>query len=310
MDNPANPVDLAAQVAQLQAQLAGADQFAATTIARLQQLEAAQAAALSAPPAALPALKPPKPESFAGQDRERLSVIDWTCAVTQYFEAMRITGDDDRLRYATCLLRGPALRWYRDMPEAHRPLTWADFAQRLVAYFIPAGAEVTARSQLSRLTQRTSVTDYTDRFRGVCANIPTMTDAEKKNAYTQGLKLAVKRQVAFSNPATFEEAVSLASRIDDILFEESRRDNRRPPLRSNNNGGASTSAAGGSSGPTPMELNAVQGSANTPRLAKLTDAERERLRASGACFRCRQPGHMSSQCPLRNQQGNGQRRRQ
>lgn len=290
----AAPVDPQQQLAQLTA-------FAAEVQQRVAQLEAERAAH---PPAAL---KPPKPESFAGRDRERLSVIDWTCSVQQYFEAAGVTDNAQRLRFVTCLLRGPALRWWSDIPASSRPLTWQDFTQRLTAYFIPAGAEVTARSQLSRLTQRSSVAEYTDRFRAICANIPTMTDAEKKNAFTLGLKIDVRRQVAFANPATFEEAVALAARIDDILFQESRRDNRRIPPRSTN--GASTSAAGGSSsGPTPMDLNAVDNGNNT-RLAKLTDSERERLRASGACFRCRQPGHMSSQCPLR-QQGNGQRRRQ
>jgi len=294
--------ELAAELAALKQKLAAAEQFASITTVQLQQLDAKLAHSSSG-------LKPPKPESFAGHDRERHSVIDWTCAVTQYYEAVRISDDAERLRYATCLLRGPALRWWRDMPEEKRPLTWVDFTQRLIAYFIPAGAEVTARSQLSRLFQRSSVADYTDRFRAICINIPSMTDAEKKNAFTLGLKSDVRRQVAFSNPATFEEAVALAARIDDILFQEGRRDNRRlPPLRST--GGASTSAAPTNSGPVPMDLNAVQPGDNNTRLGKLTDSERERLRANGACFRCRQPGHMSSQCPLRNQQGNGQRRRQ
>jgi hypothetical protein len=35
------------------------------------------------------------------------------------------------------------------------------------------------------------------------------------------------------------------------------------------------------------------------RYTKLTDTERDDLRARGACFRCRQDGHMSNQCPNR-----------
>ena len=40
-----------------------------------------------------------------------------------------------------------------------------------------------------------------------------------------------------------------------------------------------------------MELDAI---------TKLTPSERDRLRKSGGCFRCRQAGHLARDCPLPN----------
>jgi Zinc knuckle len=42
-----------------------------------------------------------------------------------------------------------------------------------------------------------------------------------------------------------------------------------------------------------MELDAI---------SKLTDAEWERLRKDGGCFRCRKKGHLARDCPLTNRQ--------
>jgi hypothetical protein len=46
-------------------------------------------------------------------------------------------------------------------------------------------------------------------------------------------------------------------------------------------------------------------SGNITQFTRLTDAEREALKARGACFRCRKQGHMSCQCPLK-QGGNAE----
>ncbi|KAJ2794691.1 hypothetical protein H4R20_006139, partial [Coemansia guatemalensis] len=50
--------------------------------------------------------------------------------------------------------------------------------------------------------------------------------------------------------------------------------------------------------PDAMDIDAFRG----PQLKRLTPQDREQLHRKNACFRCRQVGHMSRNCPLGQQQ--------
>lgn len=64
---------------------------------------------------------------------------------------------------------------------------------------------------------------------------------------------------------------------------------------------ASTSSNANDQG-VPMDIDSARrlGASSIAPLTRLTDAERENLRRQGACFRCRQKGHMSRECPNRS----------
>jgi hypothetical protein len=53
-----------------------------------------------------------------------------------------------------------------------------------------------------------------------------------------------------------------------------------------------------------MDVDAGQMSnQNRPRFTQLSEQEKSDLRARGACFKCRQTGHISKYCPTRQQNG-------
>jgi hypothetical protein len=167
---------------------------------------------------------------------------------------------------------------------------WDSFAKAITEYYQPTNAVVAARDHLARLAQRTTVKVYVDAFKDIAINIPNMTNDEKLDRFKRGLKQDVRLHVAFANPATFEDAVHVAMQIDDILYSHRRDMSYRSPP-------SSTSVP---NGPTPMDL----GNVETKRHA-LNDKERQELRRKGACFYCREPGHVALHCPKKSKTPSG-----
>jgi hypothetical protein len=148
-----------------------------------QQMHVLTAQQQTTPPAPTPLkLKPNKPDTYQGQDKDRLRIHDWTYQLDTFYESSHISSDLERINFAVTLLRGPALRWWRNVDPAQRPPTWADFKACIQAYFLPLGSDNSARNQLERLHQRGSVSAYTDQFRAVADLIPSMGEDEKRNA--------------------------------------------------------------------------------------------------------------------------------
>ncbi|KAI8815692.1 uncharacterized protein EV422DRAFT_572508 [Fimicolochytrium jonesii] len=169
-------------------------------------------------------------------------------------------------------------------------LTWEAFKEGLRTRFIPANAEEHALLALERLTQTGSIDEYYQKFSTLLLEVPEMTDKQACCAFRKGLRQGIQRLLA-ANPTSLTmspaELVTLADSVysvDSARRDEASRD-KRPPLKQwpPSNKRAAVDLVG--TGPA------------TKRLKKLTNDERQRLRDQGACFRCRQPGHMQSDCP-------------
>src|SRR4051794_39097403 len=111
--------------------------------------------------------------------------------------------------------------------------------------------------------------------------LPNMDDATKMNYYMRGLKDNIRPFVAMQTPADITAAEVIAERVDAVTFKPQ---NRTPVPNPRSN----YQSPGGV---VPMDLDAI---------GKLTDLERDRLRKTGGCFRCRKPGHLARDCPLPN----------
>jgi hypothetical protein len=147
--------------------------------------------------------------------------------------------------------------------------------------FVPVNTSISAYDRLQRLSQKTSVNAYNHEFRAIMLELPDMDQATRMNYYLRGLKDNLRPFVAMQQPATLAAAETIAERVDAVTFKPT---NRTPGFRPN-------PAYRAPGGPAPMDLDAI---------SKLTPAERDRLRRSGGCFRCRQSGHLARDCPMPN----------
>ncbi|KAI8819533.1 Retrotransposon gag protein-domain-containing protein [Fimicolochytrium jonesii] len=224
--------------------------------------------------------------TFDGMSRSTKSANEFLTRLDRYFAATPAVPDIMKISLAASKLKDTAERWYEQ--EESTILTWEAFKDRLRNRFIPPNAEEHALLALERLTQTGSVDEYYQRFSALLLEIPEMTDKQACRAFRKGLRPGIQRLLA-ANPSSLTmslaELVTLADSVYSV--DSARRDeaNKRPPAKQwpPSNKRAAIDVVG--TGPA------------TKRLKKLTNDERQRLRDQGACFRCRQPGHMQSDCP-------------
>jgi hypothetical protein len=252
-------------------------------------------AAPAAPDPALPHfvhLKPDRPPPFSGKKGESLEA--WIFQMEQYCELLPVLVPS-RVPFAATFLKENAALWYRAYSRdfvwhgVHaNPPPWHDFTAALRQQFIPVNVSTNAYDRLRRLTQRTSVNQYSHEFRAIMLDLPDMDAATRMHFYVQGLKEHIRPLVAVQQPANVTAAEAIAERVDSVTYRPNFAQAPRFPARPQAQHRTPYQPPGGVA---PMDIDAI---------GKLTDQERERLRREGACFRCRRPGHMSRECPLKN----------
>jgi hypothetical protein len=150
--------------------------------------------------------------------------------------------------------------------------------------------------------QRTSVAAYVKEFKDLALNIPDFSEAERLDRFKRGLKSNVRLHVALANPTTFEQAVTIAGQVDDILFGQ-RSSNPRPDnFRQRPNARAPENQA------TPMELGTMTQPKEREQFNNPTPERKYEIK-NGLCFYCKEPGHMALHCPKKRPSGNYQNRR-
>lgn len=259
-----------------------ADQFQ-QLLARMDQLTTALHGQAEQPQHSGPRPRGPPPPTFAGDRTE--SVDNFLFRLETYLAFNNVHDPQQRLLLAITCLRDHALTWFRSLTE--QPDDLDGLFDRLSSTFRDVDEQRELRQHLRRLRQTSSVQEYVQDFRRVMVRVDDMSTLDRIEAFVHGLKPRTCREVSFHAPSTLEEAYRLALRYDRN-YQASTFSAPRPPRQ------AWTPPA---PSPYAMDVDAV-GTRPASGLRRLTDQERDELRRRGACFRCRQDGHMARDCPL------------
>jgi hypothetical protein len=248
--------------------------------------------------------KPVKPSTYNGRSDPEL----WLYGVDLYFASAGIIADNLKISFADTLLRDDALVWRRTIVT---PGDWDTWKGCLISAFQPVNPTETARDRLARLRQTGPVRSYASLFRTVTLLIPTITDDEKKDRFIRGLKPKIMHDVKVKAPATFEEAVQMAVRLDTLDTWRPNTGNPRHVIKAANYEPMEVDAIFS----TPVARRSINAVANPKRSYRdvaaaasnpgysrpprkpLTDREREEFKKKGICFKCRKPGHIARECP-------------
>lgn len=273
----------------------------------------------AAPNARLPpGVKPPLPGTFHG-NKDSDEIKSWLFQVKDYFSLVNMTDDESKVRLAGTLLRGNAATWFRavrgeDARPEDRITTWARFESELCANFMPLNSTKVARDKLAALTQTGAVRDYVREFRTIILDIPRMSEDEKLDRFTRGLKRYLRKEVEIREITSMEDAMRLVERLEaagrradwSYYPGPTPGDYSAPSGDPMGGGTPSTDSAASSSdsstGPAPMDLNHIDNdkpaSGGKPKYTKITPEERAYILSKGGCVYCRKLDHNVDDCPV------------
>lgn len=254
-----------------------------------------------------------KPPAYSGEKGEELDT--WIFQLEEYFATVGNVTDQQKIRIASLLFKGQTAEWWRDVnarSAEQRPSTWTAFVQTLTTMFMPIGRSKLARDKLAvaRQRERDTLAFYTNYMRRLYLAIPDMAEGEKVDRYVRGLQTRLYKEVIVKDPATFDEAVAIATRYDALV---------RTPDHSTASYAQATSSAVHDD---PMDLDAVwqrrQQPRSRPQWQNINNNNENRRPANNIrpnnirCFKCGQQGHIALNCrvyPKQQRQEKGSWRR-
>lgn len=254
----------------------------------------------------------PPLDPFTGEDKSMTSA--WLGTVEAW---LMLTPTD--LSTSLCVqhigtfyLKGRAGLWWRGCCDAatnaNNPLassggfsSFSSFRTALITALGNPFPQAKARRDLDGVRQTSSVSAYASTFQSIVSLLPPTESANHLYAFMRGLKPEIQVHLANMinmDTDTWQKAYTLASTVESSPLYRPYTLPAPVPRRPTPTRLAAVSDA--LSSPRRGRSPTLRPSTNTPsqpNLSPLTDDERAYLIANKGCFRCRQLGHRSFECP-------------
>ncbi|XP_073158651.1 uncharacterized protein [Henckelia pumila] len=255
------------------------------------------------------------PKEFAGTT-DPLVAEGWIRSLESIFDYMGIT-DTDRVNCATYMMRGDAALWWEGAVRGvHLPtLTWMEFRRIFYAkYFTEDVRSRMIREFMSLRQGDRSVVEYVSQFERGCHFVPMIADSpqEKLRQFVEGLKAEIRHDVRMADVFTYESAVSRALRSEEGRREIQKEQQRRrqlqlesyqpssqPPTKKQYTGPSKDLNQQSQQGQQQQQQRGGAPKAGGVPLCPKCQKPHSGLCLSGSnvCFHCKEPGHMSINCP-------------
>ncbi|KAL3618788.1 hypothetical protein CASFOL_035222 [Castilleja foliolosa] len=246
-----------------------------------------------------------QPPTFNGKDGPS-AVEEWFRSLERIFRVIECT-DAKRVTCAAFQLIEDADHWWesywRTRTEAERnSLTWAEFKEIVMGKFYPQSYRDKKETQFLNFKQRDlTITEYEREFNQLSRFAPHLVDTDLKKAmrFKRGLRAHLAGILSAQGDLEYAEMVKRAQNVEASLAEDDGsqkaiiHNDKRKWDGGNLEGGKQMKTFGQPSAPNAK-----------PRCMKCDKHHNgECLFGQRKCYRCKQPGHESRECPL-NKEGN------
>ena len=238
-----------------------------------------------------PRVDVPKPKGFSGnRDAKELDAFIW--GMEQYFQAIKMTVDEDKVQTASLYLHDTAQLWWRRVSQEISKgtcslTTWSDFVREIKRQFYPEHAELEAKRKLRKLRQTGTIQDYAKEYTTLALEIMCMSDEGLLFYFMDGLQDWANVELTRRDVQDLASAIAVAESLND-------RGNREP-TKPNTFKKSNSGKSGGD--PKGQEHKAVGKEASK---GKPKDKGKEKSKSrSTDCFMCGGP-HFMRDCPQRS----------
>ena len=143
----------------------------------------------------------------------------WLHQMTLYLNILGLLDTAHAVPHAVLFLMGAARTlWRAQEASGSPPTTWSTFKAAFLGAFQTLDAKRIAWDSMEILRQRTSVTDYANRFSGLLLEIPHMHPADAIYQFVKGLKPQIHVHVELQRPPNVNDAMRLTQAADSAVY--------------------------------------------------------------------------------------------